>query len=420
MNTERRASSSSSGRERGQVLVIVAAGMTILIAMVGLVIDVGHGWGQQRETQNAADAAAKAGAMQVQRHYASEVVTSGDVGCAVEDSAAENQVELDTMVYTDFEGDALVPEMVVADCGTGGVIPEEAQGVRVVATQTFDTFLAGVIGVSEMTSRAAATAIVGTTPGICPAESGCGALPVTFPQNFGVCDDTEATYTVEKDTDGVWQPYELVPEGAPLNASNLAVIPLCDVDSPGSVGWLDFDCGSNLQDEVGTPCNEYIPIPDWLKTQTGNINSAEDEMRTHTGDVPGTPANEGVTIAQAEDEVLLLPIHTKTCDIDPGDQDYCPPSPAIENQWKGQGDNLYYYVDLWIGFKIDAAYMSGGDVECKSPNTQGQPILDSPVPAGKVGCLKGWITGWYSAPGGIEAADLTPGQPVPLKVGLVN
>ena len=46
--------------ERGQVLVIVAGALVALIAMVGLVIDGGYAWGQQRDTQNGADAAAKA------------------------------------------------------------------------------------------------------------------------------------------------------------------------------------------------------------------------------------------------------------------------------------------------------------------------------------------------------------------------
>lgn len=414
---------------RGQVLVIVAVGMVALIGMVGLVIDGGHAWGQQRETQNGADAAAKSGTIQIQQYYAGGAQNDANVGCAVASAATDNGVDVETAVYTDYLGDPLVPEQVVGDCASTAAIPPEAQGVKATTTQTFATFLAGVVGFSELTATADATAIVGTVPGICPADAGCGALPVTFPQTLGVCDDSEAKYVFREDQPvgqpghGVWEPYELVPEGSALDASNLAVVPLCDIDS-GSVGWIDFDCGQNLSDEVGTPCNDYIPIPDWIATQTGNINSAEDEMRTHTGDVAGTPANEGVTDPQPQDEVLMLPIHTNTCDVDPGDgppmPDWCPPSPDLEDQWQGSGDNLHYYVGLWIGFKLDAAYMAGGDLECRSPNTEGAPILVNPLPAGKVGCLKGWITEFYSAPGGVEAADLNPGDPAPLVVGLVN
>ena len=53
--------------DAGQVLVIVAVGMVAFIAMVGLVIDGGNAWGQQRETQNGADSAAKAGTTVIQQ-----------------------------------------------------------------------------------------------------------------------------------------------------------------------------------------------------------------------------------------------------------------------------------------------------------------------------------------------------------------
>ena len=48
-------------RERGQMLVIVALGLTVLIAMAGLIIDGGMALSNRRQVQNAADAAALAG-----------------------------------------------------------------------------------------------------------------------------------------------------------------------------------------------------------------------------------------------------------------------------------------------------------------------------------------------------------------------
>ncbi len=408
--------------ERGQVLVIVAGGLLAFIAMVGLVIDGGHAWGRQRETQNAADSIAKAGTVQVQRHYAGEAVTDGDVGCAVENAATINGIAANNVesVYADYLGNALSPEIVVGACGAAGTIPANAQGVRSTASTDFDTFLMGIVGMQKMTATADATAIVGQATGLCPADAGCGALPITFPQTLRVCDSTEAEFSVvEEDGDGVWEPFELIPEGWTLDSSNLAVIPLCDTAS-GSVGFIDFGCGKNLADEIQNPCHDEIPIPDWLHTQSGNANNAEDELRAYTGDVAGTAPNEGVTVPEPEDRILAIPVHSNTCDKDPGAQAYCPPTPADENQWQGQGDNLYYYVDLWIGLKLDAAYTQGGDVECRAPNTQGRPVLVNPVPVGKVSCLKGWIVDFYTAPGSIQAVDLTPGDPVPLGISLVN
>lgn len=53
------------GDERGQVMVFVAILMTGLISVVGLVTDGGIVFSQRRDLQNAADAAALAGAMQI-------------------------------------------------------------------------------------------------------------------------------------------------------------------------------------------------------------------------------------------------------------------------------------------------------------------------------------------------------------------
>ncbi len=49
-------------RERGQTLVIVALALTTLLLMVGLVTDIGVWYNARRDMQNAADAAALAGA----------------------------------------------------------------------------------------------------------------------------------------------------------------------------------------------------------------------------------------------------------------------------------------------------------------------------------------------------------------------
>ena len=43
--------------------MIVGVGMIVLVGMVGLVIDVGMQWGDNRASQNASDASAEAGAI---------------------------------------------------------------------------------------------------------------------------------------------------------------------------------------------------------------------------------------------------------------------------------------------------------------------------------------------------------------------
>ena len=61
-------------REGGQVLVIVAGGLIALLLGAGLVVDVGFAFAEQRNTQNAADSASKAGAVVLARRAAEQAV----------------------------------------------------------------------------------------------------------------------------------------------------------------------------------------------------------------------------------------------------------------------------------------------------------------------------------------------------------
>lgn len=398
-----------TNHERGQVLVIVAAALVALVAMVGLIIDGGFAWGEQRKTQNGADAVAMAGTIVVQYYLAQIDPVPGDVEVcdAVEDAAIANGVDLDRAVYTDNEGAELGAD--VCD----GAIPTGAQGVKAETSKTFGTFLMPVVGIDELTARADAIALVGQPQEICPASEGCGALPVTFPQTSFLCDSTNALMTIEEDTDGVWVPWEIIQEGDPLTASNLAIIPLCDIDNddetiPGNVGWLDFGCG-NIAEHITDPCNSDIPIPSWLEAKTGNLNCCEDELNDLAGPTVGVP--------EEEDQVFFIPIHDFTCldEMDhPQPIEDCPSYPA----WSGKGDNTNFHIPFWIGFKLDQANTKGGDKECTE--APGSPPLVAPKPPGKVGCLKGWLVQIYEAPGSVSTGPIDPGDPVPMLVVLVN
>ena len=266
---------------RGQILVIVAAGMLVFIAMVGLVIDGGNAWGQQRETQNAADSAAKAGAVSSSTTSAAPPMTDGDVGCAVEDAAADNDAEIESAEYTNHEGAPYDPSVPVGGCGAGGGIPPGRQGVRAVATKDFDTYLMTVVGVSELTATTDATAVVGQVETMCPLSVGCAVLPVTFPRTMDTCDGTNSRIVGQDE----WE--LLDPEEDTLDATNLVIVPLCTT-GPGSVGWLDFGCG-NLAQTITHPenCEVSFPIPAWLDTQSGNANNLETELNDYAGTEPG-------------------------------------------------------------------------------------------------------------------------------------
>jgi hypothetical protein len=393
---------------RGQVLVITALGMVVLLAFVGLVIDGGFAWSQQRETQNGADAAAKAGTIVIQ-HFLAEVddppPTDWSVGCQVQATADANGVQIDSAIYTDYQGSPLTPNMDVGPCAAtdpGTPIPAGAQGVKASTSQDFDTFIMQIMGFSTLTATANATAVVGT-----PQAVTGGALPVTIPQFGEFCDEPETDFLVqEDDLDGSWQPYEIIDEDD-AGPSNMAIVPLCDT-AEGSVGWLDYGCRQNLSDAVTDPCDVFIPIPAWIQTHTGDPNNLQSEFNSYTGDEIGVP--------EAEDSVLAIPVHTNKCRFRPDDSDdTCEP---LAEEWSsGVGDNNWYYVPFWIGFKLDQAYIQGADLECEE--APGQPVMVDPD-SGKYGCLKGWFVWLYDEPGPIGLRPIGQGEDVALAVALID
>lgn len=394
--------------ERGQVLVIVAMGMVVIVAMVGLVIDGGYAWIRQRDTQNGADAVAKAGTIVVQHYIAGESPEPNDydVACAVAGAAAANGVTVVAAEYTDYLGEPLVPAAPVGACTTdlGDGIPAGAQGVKALTSETFDTFLMPVIGVPQLTTLADAIAVVGALE-VIPG----GALPVTFPEEVTICDlsDPPLRFPIRaNDGDPDWEPYEII-DALDADADNLAIVPLCDI-APGSVGWLEWDCRQNLSQAIADPCGLPIPIPAWVHTQTGNVNALDDELNAYTGGQAGEPED--------ADIVLAIPIHDFTCRQDVPDDAL--PSDCPTPDWSGNGDNLYYHIPYWVPFKLDAAHTQGGDPECGEPD--GQPLIENPYPPGKVGCLKGWFVDAFITRGPIDLRPIAPGSPLPLVVTLIN
>lgn len=413
--------------ESGQVLVIVAAGLISLIAMVGLVIDGGHAWGRQRITQNGADSVAKAGSVVVLQWLGGEATkTAGDVGCAVNLAALEGNVDVESAEFTDEKGDPInisVPENCVP--GGGGAMPLDAQGVKAETSQEFDTFLMSVVGITQLTARANATAIVGPVTG-----TGV-ALPVTFPQTLDLCDNSGEAYTIRDwneeddgsglDNDDVWEPYEILPAFEILpaysqpTAANMSTIPLC-TSAPGSVGWLDYGCG-NLADHITDPCDIFVPIPGWVQTHTGNINCCELELATYHGNDVNAYEEEGVDLDGDIDVEVKIPIHTTTCEEapTPGATNFVL-TPCPDGQWTGQGNNLAYGVPFWVAFILNEAYVQGGDTECTLP--PGTPLLTNP--GGGVGCLKGWFVQRIGPPDAVSIGDVNPGDDVDIGITLIN
>ena len=128
------------GRQKGQVVVIAALAMVVLVGFLALAIDGGNANAQRRAMQNAADPGALAGA---------RALALGEDTEAAATEYAVNHNGADSAEVT-----------------------VDGQTVTVVARKSFPTFFAGVIGIPEMATSAEATA------GYSGAKSVTGLRPI--------------------------------------------------------------------------------------------------------------------------------------------------------------------------------------------------------------------------------------------------
>lgn len=358
--------------ESGQVLVIVGVGLLAMIAMVGLVIDVGHGWGQQRDSQNASDAAAEAGAGMLAQNLpylaAGEAVPwqNQEVAAAVTVAINANDVDITEAWYTDFDGDRVggAPLIGPGALAPGSDPPTDSDGVEVTSFKTFDTFLAGMFGMDQWRAETRATAIAGY-----PDSISQSVLPVTFPLTITTC--TGSNGVLEDPLAQQWMPDQDY------------LIPLCS-SAPGNVGWLDWDppptndpttCAGQGNPELECSIlegdNPTIVTPEWYYVaSTGNLSTGyiEDALNTYAND--------------PEDEVVIIPIFDATCADEPagtgaGD---CTTGP-------GGGTTMWYHLAGWAGFDIEWVDLNGGSSVCGSGN-------------GATGCFKGQFKYFGGLPSG--------------------
>lgn len=348
--TPRTSSRADSGHERsgGQVLVILALGIISMLAMVGLVIDGGNAFAQQRMTQNATDAAATAGAVAIARNLVTGTGTDAGVLAAVQTALGANETTLASAHYTNVSG---APIGVTVGAAPSAAIPAGAAGVAVSGRRTFGTFFARAIGLPTFTATTDATAVAGSLTAVCPADAGCGIWPVTFPVTTVTCDQNgDPVLGID-----AWP-----------TTGEILEVPLCR-NGPGNVGWLDWyppgGGASELAETILHPNNPELVIPDWyFVTSTGNVNSSqvEDALRTY------------------QDDLVTVPLFSATCRTDPGDDLNDLPLPC--GTTAGTGQNQYYLLAAWAGFRLcgpltagceavpDGAYVTGNPPECTTGN----------------------------------------------------
>lgn len=312
--------------QSGQMLAMTTISLVAMLAMVALVIDGGNAFSQQRITQNASDAAANAGAVVIAKNLLTLGETDAAVLAAVQTSAASNATTVIEAQYTDINGTNIG---VTVGAAPTSAIPVTAAGVQVVGRRTFDGYVAGLIGLGPFDATTQATAVAGSLVEVCPSSAGCAVWPVTFPVTTVACD----------------------PNGDPILGTNywpqdgtIVEVPLCR-SGPGNVGWLDWyppaGGADELADSIRYPNNPEVEVPDWyFVAQTGNVNAiqVEDALRDD------------------QDELVIVPLFSATCQYDPGDFSAPGVKPNIPNPCpvgdEGNGQDDYYLFQAYAGFRL--------------------------------------------------------------------
>jgi putative Flp pilus-assembly TadE/G-like protein len=404
----------SRGRARGQVLVIFAGGIVALIVGIAFVVDGGNALAQQRSTQNGIDAVSEAGTVVIAEYLMGGSSTTGVVGTcpttpanpwdhevckAVYGAAANNNVTIGSVVYTDFKGDP------IGAVGSG--FPTGAQGVRAIGSRNFDTYFARIVGMGSFQATTQATAVTGTITTLCTPGQGCGLIPVTVPVQVDTCDNTG------KLVPGVG-PWPYLGE-ADTTPDNEAIVPLCknqndDIGggSAGSVGWIDLstaigattngNCPNNFTDAVLNPCITGLPFETWVQTFAGGVGK-------------GGPVIEDAFNSYHND-VVQIPLFDGTCKVQPGGvlKTDCPPGQI------GVGVNTWYHIPAFASFKVDVFLMNGNDKK-DCDKLPGAPFVGG---NGANGCFKGWWVVALPGPGAIGLGPVTPSVTNQLGVQLIK
>jgi hypothetical protein len=356
-NSSRSFSMDRRRRQSGQALVVMAVAIMAMIGGVGLVIDGGNAWAQQRITQAGNDASAEAGAVVLASMYSGQTAPvggwDGAVYSAVNASAANNNMTVPKAYYTDICGTYLrsdgtkaagTADAAVVGAGTlpinnhtnpdcpGGIVGPVA-GIQAQGSKSFGTFVSRAIGITQFTASTSATAVTGLLQGSCSSGSGCVVLPVTAPVTVVTCDGSGSAAGTGVD----W----------PMNTR--VVVPLCK-NNPGNVGWLDWTptAGgtSELINSILYPDNPAVSLPSWqYVTSTGNVNSkgVEDALNTYIG------------------QVVLFPNFDLTCAATP-DQAQVATGPAYGcSDIGGNGSNQWYRIPQFAAFELERAYVNGSD-----------------------------------------------------------
>jgi hypothetical protein len=386
--------------EAGQALVVMVGVMLLSLAILAVIVDGGNVMVHQRLSQTGVDSIAEAGAVVLAQRLAGVTTPSSgwdsEVNTKVLASAAANKVTVKAAYYTDICGIPLKSDGTAAlnvdgtenlavamkvgnssgslpfattstpDCPSRTVGP--VAGVLVVGEDNVGAFVARAIGIASFTVTTRATAVAGYLQGFCDASEGewCAVLPVTIPVNTVTCDGQN----------------DIVLGSNPWTWNVVLTVPLCK-NSPGNVGWLDWDPPAGGAQEITcsivNPDNPAIKLPSWqYVAATGNTNGGGNCADADTG-TNYTGVEEA--IRKYDGQVVLIPQFDMTCRTKNNDPDPVSTEPTINTgpnygcpnaPGGGNGQNIWYRMPSFAYFELcdpsvaacsgrHGAYIKGND-----------------------------------------------------------
>jgi hypothetical protein len=220
----------------GQALIVLAFAFIVLAAFAGLAIDGGRLYAERRQVQNAADAAATAGAMQLAGFIADcdagNTPNDNTVAAAVADLAMYNGVDHfspDGDVeawYVDAEGKYL------GRVGWNLGIPNSATGIKTTLTLTETATFMRMVGQPALVASAEAVAMVGPVTQI-----GGGVLPIAVPERVIAEFRNDEEFIVTED--GLFC-YAGDPESCVLPPADKGITDTEKMSTDAFYGWLNF------------------------------------------------------------------------------------------------------------------------------------------------------------------------------------
>jgi len=362
-------------RTQGQIAVVIALSMVVLLLFVALTIDGTNAFHQRRRCQNAVDSAAIAGIV--------ERTSAGTTNQKVHNVCVEyvtqhiGTPDAFEARYTDSSNTKL---NAILSYGAVSAPPATGVGIWVWAQNKYGMFFGRLAGQSQKTSSASAIAKSGTI----------GAMGGVMP--IGLDEDLLANVTVGQEIE-IWDDDKIFPAGSNGNGNGLTG------QANGNRGWLNFNYVYSYADPTSRTDSHshsnadlkgWIDDPDTGPTiVAGPYVPANGKIPlSYTGDfVNGDSGTRASAIQEMTDWIgytVYIPIYDRIVDL-PGDLANGYPAPGLSF-----ANGPYFHIVGFAAFTVTGTKATGNPKWIKGRFVS--KTLDGTVGGGLTGTEPGAIT----------------------------